>query len=114
MVQNIYSKSSFFFLLINGKIEHILTPWEIGIDFTREFISVRKRNWYLIGVNENIHSFRFIRSIEIKQRVFGADIYIKSMGNLSNAICLPKNDAEEIKNALIEYNQSKKNGFIIS
>jgi len=113
MIKKNCSKSSTFILFLNGKIESILTPWKICIDFSQGFISVRKRNWYLIGVNENIHAFRFIRSINVHQRIVGADIEIKSMGNVSKVICLPKKDVEEMKNLLIEYNQERKGGFIL-
>lgn len=113
MIQVFCSKSSILFLFLNGKIEDLLTPWRICVDFSQETISVKKRNWYLIGVNENIQAFRFIRSIYIKQHIFGADIEITSMGNYSKVFCITKRDAEQLKNVLIEYNQRRKGGFII-
>ncbi len=114
MVKVICSKSSILFLFLNGKIEDVLAPWKICVDFELETITIKKRNWYLIGVNENVHAFRFIRNIDVHQRVFGADIEIKSFGSSSKAFCITKNEANEIKNALIEYNQRRKGGFVIS
>lgn len=114
MIKEIRSKSSRAFLFLNGKIEDILSPWHICVDFQLETITIKKRNWYLIGINENVHAFRFIRNIDIHQRIFGADIEIKSFGSSSKAFCIAKNDAVEIKNALIEYNQRRKGGFVIS
>lgn len=105
--------SNKLFLILNGKIEEVFTPWKIEIDFQLEMITIKKRNWYLIGINESIHAFRFIRKIEIIQHLFGADIEIRSIGNTSKIFCLKKIHAEEIKIALIDYNQKSKGGFII-
>jgi hypothetical protein len=114
MLNKITSASSVFYLFINGKLEDILTPWNLSLDFQQETITIIKRNWYLIGNNEYIHAFRFIRAVNVHQRIFGADIEIRSFGNISKAICLKKNDANIIKEALIQYNKSKKGGFIIT
>lgn len=110
----ICTKSSLIYLFLNGKIEDLIAPWQIFVDFQKETIIVKKRNWYFIGVNENVHAFRFIRKINIHQRIFGADIEISSAGSSSKALCLKKEDANKIKEALIEYNQQRKNGFILS
>jgi hypothetical protein len=114
MIKEISSKSSIIFLFLNGKIEDVLAPWKICVDFELETIIIKKRNWYLIGINENVHAFRFIRNIDIHQRIFGADIEINSFGNSSKVFCIAKNEANEIKNVLIEYNQRRKGGFVIS
>jgi hypothetical protein len=114
MLSSIVSESSVIYLFLNGKLEDILTPWKISIDFKQETIIVTKRNWYLIGKNENVHAFRFIRAISIHRRIFGADIEIKSFGNTSKALCIKKKDANTIKKSLIQYNQSKKGEFIIT
>ncbi|MBU3658943.1 MAG: hypothetical protein FGM14_03665 [Flavobacteriales bacterium] len=113
MENSLLYSSNKLFLFLNGKIEDILTPWIINIDFQKEIITIKKKNWYLIGVNEYIHAFRLIKRIEIKQHIFGADIEIRSMGNTSKICCIKKINAEEIKLALIDYNQGNKGGFII-
>lgn len=100
-------KSSFLYLLLNGKINDLLTPWYLQIDFSKEIITIKKRNWYLIGFNENINAFKFIRSIKIHERIFGSDIQIKAMGNNSSVFCLKKNEIEKIKSELINYNATK-------
>ena len=114
MSTNIISGSSIFYLFLNGKLEDILTPWKISVNFQQETITVTKRNWYLIGSNEDVHAFRFIRAISVHRRIFGADIEIRSFGNTSKAFCLKKDEAETIKESLIQYNQSKKDGFIVT
>ncbi len=108
------SRSTLLYLFLNGKLEDIIAPWNISVDFEKEIITIKKRNWYFIGINENVHAFRFIRSINVHNRIFGADLEITSFGNRSKALCLPKNEATQIKQALIEYNQHKKGGFIIT
>ncbi len=104
--------SNVIFLFLNGKVESILTPWFICIDFQKETFTVKKKNWYLVGFIENVHSFRYIRKVEIKQHFFGADIEINSTGCNSKVFCLRKKEVEKIKNSLIAYNQHKKNRFI--
>ena len=84
-------------LIMNGKGVHILNPWHIMIDTEEETITVRKRNAILIGVDEQVCAFRFIRSITIDQHLFGADIHIKIVGSYASAFCIPKSDAKEIK-----------------
>lgn len=107
-------KSSILFLLLNGKIEDILTPWHIIIDFQTETITIKKRNWYLIGVDEEVHAFKYIRRVQIDQHVFGADLEVKLFGGIARVFCLKKSSAKEIKEMLIDYNQKRKGGFIIS
>jgi len=100
-------------LVMNGKGAHVVNPWHIIIDTDEETITVRKRNAILIGVDEQICAFRFIRSITIDQHLFGADIHIKVVGGLASAYCIPKSDAKEIKKILLEYNQTKKGKGIV-
>lgn len=106
--------SSIWYLLLNGKFEDCYTPWKLILDFNLETITIKKRNWFLIGVNEEVHAFRFIRRMQIDQHVFGSDITIKLFGGSAKIFCLKKSDTEEIKNLLINYNQNKKGGFVIS
>lgn len=114
-MNNIYkASSSILFLFLNGKLEDILSPWKIIIDFNLETITIKKRNWYLIGIDEQVHAFRFIRKIQIDQHVFGADVEINLFGGTTRVFCLKKSETDEIKNLLIDYNQRKKGGFIIS
>jgi hypothetical protein len=99
--------------VINGKGTHVLNPWHIIIDTEEETIIIRKRNAVLIGVDEQILAFRFIRSINIDQHIFGADIHIKVVGGKASAYCIPKSDAIVIKDILLEYNMQKKGKGII-
>lgn len=100
-------------LIFNGKPEHIVNPWTIIVDTDDEAITVKKRNWHLIGKDEQILAFRFIRNIKIDQHMFGADIHIKIIGGTISAYCIRKSDAKQIKEILMDYNLTKKGKGII-
>jgi|688.fasta_scaffold1433547_2 hypothetical protein len=102
-------------LVMNGKGAHILNPWHITINLAKETIEVKKRNSFLIGVDENVVNFKRVRSIKIDQHLIGADIHIKVVGGSLSVYCLSKSDAKKIKNILLEFNDSQKeSNFIIS
>lgn len=101
-------------LIANGRAADIITPWHITIDTTEEIITVSKRNKYLIGVDEESLSFRFIRKISIDQHLIGADITIKAVGGSISAFCLDKSACKRIKEILMDYNKEKKNSIVFS
>ena len=102
-------------MLFNGRIINALTPWRIIVDTDAETITVRKRNYILIGVDEEVCPFRFIRHITIDEHLVGADIEIKVFGGTANVYCMSKKDCKQIKQMLIEYNSHKKGkGIIVS
>ncbi len=107
------TQSSIDALVFNGKPEHVVNPWEIIINTDEETIVVKKRNWHLIGKDEQLLAFRFIRNITIDQHMFGADIHIKIMGGKISAYSIPKKDAKTIREILNNYNQTKKGKSII-
>ena len=100
-------------LVFNGKAAHIVNPWTIIVDTDEETITVKKRNWHLIGKDEQVLAFRFIRNIKIDQHMFGADIHIKIVGGTISAYCLSKSDANTVEEILLDYNQTKKGKGII-
>lgn len=99
--------SSWISLFINLKIEYILTPWRITVDFQEETVTVSQRNWYLIGKKSDTIAFRFIREMNIKEHIWGADIMIKVAWHSVFARYIPKRKAKTIRRALIDYNQNK-------
>jgi hypothetical protein len=101
------AKSSVWSMLFHGYKKHILIPWHIIVDTDQEVIIVRKRNWYLIGVDEEMMYFRLIRRINIDRHLIGADIEIKALGGSIKAFCLSKNDCNRIKQIFLEYNAAK-------
>lgn len=105
--------SSELTMLVNGKILNLITPWHIVIDTEEETITIRKRNRLLIGVDEEVHSFRYVRRITIDEHLVGADIEIKVVGGTAKAYCLSKSDCRQIKKILLDYNRKRGNSMII-
>lgn len=95
-------------LVANGHAADVLTPWQIIIDTDEQTITVRKRNKYLIGVDEDTLSFRFIRRVNIDQHLIGADITIQAVGGKLTAKCLDKAACKRIKDLLMNYNKNSK------
>jgi len=108
------TKSKFWTLLLNGKIEDLISPWFLIVDLEKETITVEKRNWFYIGKNQDIIAFRFIRHISITAHLFGADIFIKAIGGSVTACYLPKKQINKIRDVLIEYDQTKTHHIIFS
>ena len=65
------------------------------------------RNLTMIGVDEDVLAFRFIRRIRIDQHLIGADIEIKAVGGTVTAYCLSKGDCRRIKQILMDYNATR-------
>jgi len=99
-------------LIMNGKGAHVLNPWRIIIDLDEETITIRKRNKIMIGVDEQVIAFKYVRNITIDEHFVGADIHIKVVGGSASAYCLSKSDAEKIKQMLLDHNQSKRGNTI--
>jgi hypothetical protein len=58
--------------------------------------------WYLIGVDEETHSFSTIRHITIDNYLFGADLHIRIYyGGQVTIFALKKSDAKNIKELLM-------------
>ena len=100
-------------LAANGKIINAATPWHLSVDTDEETITVRKRNLSMIGVDEDVLAFRFIRRIRIDSHLIGADIEIKAVGGTVTAYSLSKSDCKRIKQILMEYNATKRGKGII-
>jgi|AntRauMFilla1563_2_1112583.scaffolds.fasta_scaffold01564_4 hypothetical protein len=105
------SKSSFLSLLFTGRILHILNPWRIEVNALDKQITVKKRNWYLISVDENTFNFGVVRNIVINKHLFGADITIKAYGGSAVCFSIPKRKAIAIRDLLLKYKSNPKNEF---
>jgi hypothetical protein len=108
------TKSSVLALFMNFKIDHILNPWVIEVNFEEETITIEKRNWHLIGKDSDTLAFRFIRKITVNEHLFGADVYIKAIGGSVSGKYFPKRKIKAIKQELIEYNKTKRQHIIFS
>ena len=95
-------------LIANGRAGDVLRPWTIIIDTDDQTITIRKRNSYFIGVDEDTLAFRFIRRVKIDEHLIGADITIQAVGGKLTAKCLDKSACKRIKQILMEYNEHSK------
>lgn len=89
----------------------IFTPWHIIVNKLNNTITVKKRNWFLIGYDEKTYLFHTVRNIEIDNHLFGSTIKIKVYAGKVVAYCIPKKDSEEIRNLYL-YNEHKNTKFI--
>lgn len=80
--------SSDAMLIANGRTGDILRPWTLIIDTDDETITVRKRNKYFIGTDEDTLAFRYIRRVTIDEHFVGADITISAVGGKVKACSL--------------------------
>ncbi len=108
------ANSSIISLLANGRITDILTPWHIIVNVEESAIIVKKRNWFLIGVDEQYIAFRFIRNITIDEHLFGADLLIRAIGGKVEMFCMPKKDARKVKDILNHYNKTRGKKLIFA
>ena len=100
-------------LIMNGKAAHVVNPWHITIDLENETITIRKRNKILIGVDEKVIAFKYVRNIIVDEHLFGADMHIKVLGGTASVYCLSKSDAQHIKEMLLEHNRTKGGKSIV-
>lgn len=94
-------KSSSLNLLLRGQVLNAFIPWTIEVDTDKNFITVRKRNWYLIGVDENRFKFSAVRHVELDQQFFGTDLFIRMYGNSLSIPCLKRRVATELRDLLM-------------
>ena len=107
------AKSSINALVMNGDIRSTINPWEIVVNTDQETIKLRKRNWHLIGVDEQVLAFKYIRNIKIDQHMFGADIEIFTFEGQVSIPYISKKDANRIRDIFNTYNQNRKGDTII-
>lgn len=75
-----------------------LVPWSIVIDPVGKTLLIRKRNYYLIGVDKTIVPVRNIRRVIVDEHFFGADVELKIFGTGSvKARCLKKRDVKKLQ-----------------
>jgi hypothetical protein len=113
MNEIIHARSTLLSLITNGRFRHILTPWHIEVDTQKEFIKIRKRNWFLIGFDTKVYAFRFVRTIDVNTHLFGADIKLRITGGNAEALSISKFKAARINELLVDYNNGKKGRHII-
>lgn len=101
-------------LIANGRAGDVLRPWTVIIDIDEQTITIRKRNSYFIGTDEDMLAFRYIRRVTIDEHLFGADITISAVGGKVTACGLEKSDCKRIKQILTDYNNTRKSSIVFS
>ena len=91
----------------------IFTRWKIIVDIGNKQITVRKRNWYLIGVKEDTYAFKSIRQVTVHNLIFGADLGIKLYSGYALVYSIPKSDAKQIKQILMNPNWNLKDNDVM-
>ena len=87
-----------------------LAPWSILIDPIAKTLIIRKRNYYLIGVDKTIVPIRNIRRVLVDEHFFGADVELKIFGTGSvKARCLKKRDVKKLQQYCLESMNSLSN-----
>ena len=94
-------ESSRIKLLLRGQLWDAIIPWKIEVDAQNNFITVRKRNWYLIGVDENRFKFSSVRNVDLDQCLFGADMFIRMYGNSLRIPCLNRKEANKLRDLIM-------------
>lgn len=107
------TQSSKASLLSIGKLDDLITPASLEVDFDKQEIIVSKRNWYLVGVDKEVFFFRHVRRLTIDTHLIGADVTIHIAGSKCFVPSLPKADAKELLRLFGEYNGGNPKHAII-
>lgn len=113
MDELIVSRSSLTSLVANGRFRHLLTPWHISVDLRENAITVKKRNWFLIGFDTETYAFKYVRNVRIDTHLFGADLCISIIGGSAEVLSLPKRDAQRIRDMLLTSNKNTADDSVI-
>ena len=107
------TQSSRTSLLSFGKLDDMVTPSALEVDFDKQEIVVSKRNWHLIGVDRDVFFFRHIRRLTIDTHLIGADVTIRIVGSKCHIPSIPKADAKELMRLFREYNENNPKHAVI-
>ncbi len=108
---NMKIRSSFLSNFFHGShILDCLVPWSIIIDPLAKTLIIRKRNYYLIGIDKTIVPIRNIRRVLVDEHFFGADVELKIFGTGSvKARCLKKRDVKKLQQYCLDSMNSLSN-----
>jgi hypothetical protein len=80
----------------------IITPWRITVDVETRRITIKKRNWYLIGSREDTFAFRSVKQVNVVNHLFGADMGIRLISGRASVYSIDKSSARQIKDMLLD------------
>ncbi|MGE0636103.1 MAG: hypothetical protein AB7G44_03205 [Bacteroidia bacterium] len=91
----------------------LIRPWHLIVDIDKKQIVVKKRNWFLIGMDEKTYQFNTVRNVQINNHLFGSNILIQVYAGKAVAYCISKSEAQQIKEVLLNKNWSKSDSVDI-
>ena len=91
----------------------IFTPWHIVIDINKKQITIRKRNWYLFTVQEDVYAFKSVRHVSIQNYLFGADIGIRLFAGTAIVYSISKGKSKQIRDILLNPEWNKTDADVI-
>ena len=79
-----------------------LTHWHIELDYSEHLLIIKKRNWFLIGVDTETYNFGKIRNIKIDEHILTADIFIKVYAGSIKTFYFRKSNAKDFRDKLMK------------
>ncbi len=99
-MEKVIAKSKRKLMVLNGCFS-IFRPWHLEVDMEHKSLTVRRRNWHLISVDEEVVRFTTIRSVKVDTHLFGADLVVKVPSGKIEVHYLSKKVARKIANLLL-------------
>ncbi len=96
------------------KFYDFITPYHLSLNVEEKYITVKKRNWFLVGVDTKIFNFGQVRNILIDENLILADLKIKVYAGIIECYWFRKKDVLNFNKSLRLVRQKGQDiGFII-
>ena len=93
---------------VNVSLWDLFRPWLIIVDTNKKQITVKKRNWHLLNIDETTYTYKSVGDVAIKKNIFSADIALsvysgQAVSPYSIAVYrISKGDAKRIRDLLLD------------
>lgn len=94
--------------ITRGKFWNLLTPWRIDVDIEKSRVHIEKKNWYLIGKDEETFQFTSVRRVKIDRSLFGADLHIRMYAGSASVFGISKRSAKAIATMLLDVQATRE------
>lgn len=78
-----------------------LFPFSLELDSAKKTLTVRKRNWFVIGIDTKSFNFGQIRNVLVDEHLLTASLIIRVYAGKIECHWLSKADANKFKDALM-------------
>lgn len=82
-------------------LRDFIFPYHLKLDSKSNQIELRKRNWFILGVDSKTFNFGQVRNILIDEHIITASIAIKVYAGSINVHWIRKKDAKIFRDALM-------------